>query len=51
MNLQNYDNYAKKQKKSVQIYFFCKNINQSKEQLMEDIIFITIAAVICGAET
>jgi hypothetical protein len=24
---------------------------RSKEHLMEDIIFITIAAVICGAET
>ncbi|MDR0750952.1 MAG: transposase family protein, partial [Tannerellaceae bacterium] len=26
-------------------------IDRCKEHLMEDIIFITIAAVICGAET
>jgi hypothetical protein len=26
-------------------------VERSKEHLMEDIIFITIAAVICGAET
>ncbi|KAA6341974.1 hypothetical protein EZS27_010259, partial [termite gut metagenome] len=26
-------------------------VDRSKEHLMEDIIFITIAAVICGAET
>jgi hypothetical protein len=26
-------------------------VDRSKDHLMEDIIFITIAAVICGAET
>jgi hypothetical protein len=26
-------------------------VERSKEHLMEDIVFITIAAVICGAET